>query len=347
MLVAHALLFVLLLSSTSQQLPPIGIVDFYGLRSVTEQQARQAAQIKEGDAAPEAWPKSRDQIQRRLEALPNVAQARLQVVCCDAGKLIIFIGIREKGAPPLRFRSAPHGKVRLPDKIEKAAEDYSAALTNAVMKGDAGFDDSQGHSLIANPEARAFQEGFITYAAQNLKLLRAVLRKSSDARHRSLAAEIIAYAPNKRDIVKDLVYGTHDPDSDVRNNSLRALGVLAGSAQSSGARGIKVPLEPFVDLLNSIEWTDRNKSSLALFSLTATRDPLVLATLRRRALESLIDMSRWKSPGHAEYPFFILGRLGNIPEDEIQKAWDEGKREVLIEKVLREYQQQVRRTRKA
>ena len=100
-----------------------------------------------------------------------------------------------------------------------------------------------------------------------------------------------------------------------------------------------MPLEPFVDLINSIEWTDRNKSSLALFSLTAARDPLVLATLRRQALESLVDMSRWKSPGHAEYPFFILGRVGNIPEDEIQKAWAEGNREILIKKVLKESKQ--------
>ena len=338
-MLAHTLVFILLLNSTSQNIPPVGIVDFYGLVSITEQQARAAAQIKEGDALPDAWPKARDEAQRRLEALPNVAQAQLQVVCCEAGKLIIYIGIREKGAITLRFRSAPHGKVHLPDKIEKAGDDYADALTKAVMKGEAGEDDSHGHSLVANAEVRAFQEGFITYAAQNLKLLRAVLRESSDAKHRALAAEIIAYAPNKKDIVKDLVYGTRDPDGGVRNNSLRALGVLAKFAQSSGAREIKVPLEPFVDLINSIEWTDRNKSSLALFSLTAARDPLVLATLRRQALESLVDMSRWKSPGHAEYPFFILGRVGNIPEDEIQKAWAEGNREILIKKVLKESKQ--------
>jgi hypothetical protein len=339
MFVAHSLLFILLLSSAGQQMPPIGTVDFYGLRSVTEQQARQANQIKEGDALPEAWPKSRDQIQRRLEALPNVAQARLQVVCCNAGKSIIFVGIREKGAAALRFRSAPQGKVRLAAKIEQAGEEYSDAIMKAVIKGEAGEDDSQGHALIANPEARAFQEGFITYAAQNLKLLRAVLRSSANAKQRALAAEIIAYAPTKKDIVKDLVYGTRDPDSEVRNNSLRALGVLARFAQSPAGHEIKVPLEPFVDLLNSIEWTDRNKSALALFSLTAARDPLLLASLRRRALESLVDMARWKSPGHAQYPFFILGRVGNISEDEIQKAWDEGKREALIKKVQRKPEQ--------
>jgi hypothetical protein len=347
MLVAQSLLFILLLTSTAQQAPPIGIIDYYGLRSVTEQQARQSVGLREGDALPDPWPEFRAKAEGRLKSLPNVTQARLQGVCCDAGKLIIFIGIREKGTPPLRFRSAPLGKVRLPDKIVKAGEAYSDAVTNAVLKGEASEDDSQGHALIANAEARAFQEGFITYAAQNLNLLRAVLRGSADAKHRALAAEIIAYAPNKQDIVKDLVYGTRDADSDVRNNSLRALGVIAKFAQSSSARGIKVPLKPFVELLNSIEWTDRNKSALALFSLTASRDPLVLAYLRRRVLDSLVDMSRWKSPGHAQYPFFILGRVGNIPEDEIQKAWDEGKRESLIERVLQSSKQPAGRRRKS
>jgi len=335
MLIAHSLLFILLLSSTTQQMPPIGIIDFYGLRSVTEQQARQSLGLKEGDALPVPWPSFQTESQSRVAALMNVAQARVQVVCCEAGKLIIYVGLREKGTPALRFRSAPSGKMRLPDKIEKAGEAYSDAMTNAVLKGEAGEDNSRGHALIVNPEARAFQEGFITYAAQNLKLLRAVLRASADAKHRALAAEIIAYAPNKKDIVKDLVYGTSDPDSTVRNNSVRALGVLASFAQSPIGRGIKVPLGPFVDLLNSIEWTDRNKSVLVLFNLTATRDPSMLSILRQRALESLAEMSRWKSPGHAQYPFFILGRVGNISEAEIQKAWDEGNREVLIEKVLR------------
>lgn len=347
MLVAQSLLVILLLASTTQQALPIGIIDFYGLRSVTKQQARQSVGLKEGDALPDPWPEFRARAEGRLKSLPNVTQARVQGVCCDAGKLIIFIGIREKGAPPLRFRSAPLGKVRLPDKIEKTGEAYSDAITNAVMKGEASEDDSHGHSLVANAEARALQEVFITYAAQNLNLLRAVLRGSADAKHRALAAEIIAYAPNKQDIVKDLVYGTRDADSDVRNNSLRALGVIAEFARSSGERGIKVPLKPFVELLNSIEWTDRNKAALALFSLTASRDPLVLAYLRRRVLQSLVDMSRWNSPGHAQYPFIILGRVGNISEEEIQTAWDEGKQESVIERVLQNSKQHAGRHRKS
>jgi hypothetical protein len=328
-------LILVLLFSAGQQTPAIGIVDFYGLRSVKEEQARQAIQIKEGDALPEPWQASRAKAQRRLNALPHVAQAQVQVVCCEAGKLIIYVGVREIGTPALRFRSAPRGQVRLPAEILRVGDAYSEASSKSVMTGNAGEDDSQGHSLAADPEVRAFEEKFIAYAAHDLELLRVVLHESAEATHRAWAAHIIAYAPNKKAIVEDLVFATRDPDGDVRNNALRALGVLAGFAQSASGRGIKVPLQPFVDLVNSVEWTDRNKSAMALFNLTRTRDKSVLAYLRLRAVRSLVDMSRWKNPGHAQYPFFVLGRLADIPEAEIQIAWDEGKREVLIERVLR------------
>jgi hypothetical protein len=337
MFIALSLLFFLLSSSTTQQTPPIGIIDFYGLRSVTEQQARQAVGLKEGDALPEPWPKFQTEAQTRLQALPNVDQAHVGAVCCEAGKFIIYVGIQERGAPVIAFRPGPKGAARLPADIERAGEDFSAALQTAVLKGEAGDDDSQGHSLIKYPEARAFQEVFITYAAKNLELLRTVLRESADAKDRALSAEIIAYSPKKKEIVKDLVYGTRDPEGNVRNNSVRALALLAKFSHSPRGRGIKVPVEPLVDLLNSLVWTDRNKAAAALLNLTETRDPLVLSILRRRALESLAEMSRWKSPGHAWAPFFILGRVQNHSEAEIVKAWNNGKRDILIEKkALRE-----------
>ncbi|HEX6189899.1 MAG TPA: hypothetical protein VFZ40_17615 [Pyrinomonadaceae bacterium] len=322
-------LFVLLFGSVDGQKPPIGNIDFYGLRSVSEQQARQALQIKDGDL----FPASPEEARRRLEAIPNVQQARLNLVCCEAGKAILYVGIKEKGAPSLQFRSAPKGAIRLPETIVQAGEALDDAFTEGITKGDAGEDDSQGHALFSYPKARAIQERFITFAARDLKLLRAVLHESGDAQHRALAAEIIAYAANKRDVVADLVYGMRDPESAVRNNSMRALAIIAGFARQLPKQRIEVPAEPFVEMLNSIVWTDRNKGSCALYEITESRDPAVLSKLREQALPSLIEMSRWKSPGHALCPFFLLGRVGNISEDEISRAWASGNRERLIETV--------------
>lgn len=323
-------LFVLLPASINGQNPPIGIIDFYGLHSTSAQQARQALQLKEGDSLPA----SQREAQRRLEALPNVQQARLSATCCEGGKVILYVGIREKGALSLRFRTAPKGAIRLPETIVHAGDALLDALTKAVEKGNNGEDDSQGHALFSDPETHAIQERFITFAVQDLKLLRAVLHESANAHHRALAAEVIAYAANKRDVVKDLVYGMSDPDSDVRNNSMRALAIIARFAQASPEKRIEVPIRPFIEMLNSIEWTDRNKSSLCVYALTEKRDPQILTSLRQRAFSSLVEMARWKSPGHAQGAFFILGRVGNLSEAEIQKAWESGNRETLIETIL-------------
>jgi len=88
------------------QNPPIGIIDFYGLRSVSEQRARQALQIKEGDSVPE----SRKEAQHRLEALPDVQQALLNPTCCESGRSILYVG-SYVNALYRRSSKCPVGKV--------------------------------------------------------------------------------------------------------------------------------------------------------------------------------------------------------------------------------------------
>lgn len=116
--------------------------------------ARQVLQIKEGDALPD----STEEIQKRLETLTNVEQARVNAVCCEAGKYILYVGIREKGSPTLRFRTAPKGAIRLPESIAKKGEEFQKALMEAMLKGDASEDDSQGHALASDPKLRAIQD---------------------------------------------------------------------------------------------------------------------------------------------------------------------------------------------
>ena len=47
-----------------------------------------------------------------------------------------------------------------------------------------------------------------------------------------------------------------------------------------------MPYEPFVDLLNSPVWTDRNKSSIALMDISSTRDPRLLSLLADAGLRT-------------------------------------------------------------
>lgn len=319
-------LFLSFFISAYAQSPPIGIIDFYGLRNLSESQVRAALQLKEGDNVPD----SKADVEKSLLSLPNVEKVKLNSICCDSGKLILYVGIQEKGAPTLKFRPAPTGKIILSAEIVKTAEDFYEAMKKATLKGDAEEDDSQGHSLMKNDEARAFQEKFIPIANQNLNLLRKVLHQSSNTEHRAIAAQIIAYYKDKKAIINDLADGINDESGEVRNNSMRALAVIARSVASNPKNDLKVPVKPFIDMLNSIEWTDRNKSSMALWQLTEKRDKAILASLRQNALTSLIEIARWKSFGHAFAGFCILARIANIPDDKILQMWENGEREKVI-----------------
>ena len=314
--------FLLAHGTAAQQMPPIGIIDFYGLRTVTPQQARNALGLKEGDAAPKSKAE-KEALEKRLAALPNVVRASVTFVCCDEanGKTMLYVGILEKGQSFPQFRAAPKGSIRLPAGIVGDGEKFTDALIRAVQSGDAEDDGSQGHSLMKNREARFFQEKFIAFAARNPKLLRKVLRESSDAEHRALAAQVIAYFSDKRTIVADLTYAMRDANESVRNNAMRALALIARFAQDNPQKKIEVPLAPFVEMLNSLEWSDRNKSAYALLSLTEKRDEKVLALIRNSALESLMQMARWQNPGHANAPFFIFGRTVDLTDAEIEKLW--------------------------
>jgi hypothetical protein len=205
----------------------------------------------------------------------------------------------------------------------------------AVQSGDAGEHRSLGHSVSADPSMRAIQERFVVYAKRDLAQLRLVLRSSSDAVQRALAAQVLGYVDDKQAVVDDLVYGMTDPSENVRNNAMRALLVFAETVPSADRPAARIPHEPFIAFLHSPVWTDRNKASGALLALSARQDPRLLATLRKDAIAPLIEMARWKSDGHAKAAFFILGRIAGYSEDAVQQAWDRRERDLVISAALR------------
>jgi hypothetical protein len=101
---AILLLVVLSPPLAAQQMPPIGVIDFYGLRTLPESTIRAALGLREGDSVPN----SAGRATRRLRALPSVADARLNLVCCSSdGKTILFVGVAEFGAPVKAPYSVP------------------------------------------------------------------------------------------------------------------------------------------------------------------------------------------------------------------------------------------------
>ena len=320
--------FAMLPARSRAQLPRIGIIDIYGAHKTNPQQIRDALGISVGDSLTGL---ALLQVSAKLTDLPGVASASVDPVCCEDGKTMLYVGVIEDGAPTLELRAPPNGASRLTPDVIAAGTAFGDANVRAVMRGFMKEDLSQGHSLMADSAARMIQLQFVELAAKHLDTLRKVLRTSSDGDHRAVAAQVLAYYTNKQAIVGDLVYAMRDANADVRNNATRALWVIAVYSQQHPELKITVPYEPFIDLMNSLSWTDRNKSSLALMQLTESRNPTLLAALKTRAFDSIVDIAQWTNPGHSMAGVMILGRIAGIPDPEIYAMFERGERDKIIE----------------
>ena len=312
----------------------IGIIDFYGLDGLSLDRARAALTFKEGDAVPRAaderaaWTAAAE---TRIATALDVNRARISLVCCDNGRAIAFVGIERRGARAMEFRASPTGDARLAADVVQAGAEFSKAMMAAVQRGDAGEDRSQGHALNTDPAMRAIQDRFIAFAKRDLTELRRVLRESADASGRALAAHVLGYAPDKSAVVDTLVYAMSDPSEGVRNDAMRALLVIAEMAPTAERPVPLIPPQPFVALLHSPVWTDRNKTSGALAALTVKRDPGLLEALKEpRAMTALAEMARWNSLDHAQAPFFVLARVAGYSDESAFNLWTRGERETVI-----------------
>lgn len=304
-------------------------VDVYGLRTVPEAAVRAAVGLSPGDPVPD----SSEPIRSRLLQIAGIAEVDLSRVCCgESGGWLLYVGIRESGTPPLTFRSPPTGDERLPDEAIALGERFEAALIDAVRRGAADEDATHGYALSADSALRSIQEEFLEVARASFELLAVVVRNSSDASHRALAAQIIAYGRKKEAVVRELLEAIRDPAEEVRNDATRALALLAEWANQNPDAGLSIQGDVFVQFLNSLSWTDRNKAVFVLVALTAGRDPAQLAELRNRALPSLVEMARWSSAGHAMGSLILLARIAGVDDDEAFQAWQSGERETIIER---------------
>src|SRR6185369_3724531 len=138
------------------------------------------------------------------------------------------------------------------------------ALNKAALAGRTQQDLSTGYALSADPELRAKELQIREFALANEALLHTVL-SSSNAEHRAIAAEFLGYANVSARQIIDLTEAARDPDEGVRNNAVRALGVIAGSSEQ---RARMISPNPFIALLKSDKWVDRNKGGWLLINLT-------------------------------------------------------------------------------
>ena len=131
--------------------PRIGTLDFFGLTHVQEGRIRQALKAKEGDPLPA----SKGDAEERIDAISGIVASHLEAVCCDGDKMILYVGVEERGAGHFDIREAPEGDVMLPAEIVSTYRDFLEAVEAATRRGSTAEDLTQGHSLMADPDRKS------------------------------------------------------------------------------------------------------------------------------------------------------------------------------------------------
>ncbi|HTI39589.1 MAG TPA: hypothetical protein VL484_18650 [Vicinamibacterales bacterium] len=307
----------------------IGAIDFFGTSGVDLAGVRAALPFKSGDALNEA---DFDLLKIRINPVVTAHTGKpvtdVSGVCCDdQHRLLLYIGLAGRNSRAVRREKPPKGK----SCLEQAARDLYGQAIDAMQKaidaGETAEDHSQGYALSENAGFRARQLAMRDYAVGHEPLLETALSGCRVPEDRQAAAHLLGYADQSHASIQALVEASHDSDATVRNNAIRALWVLAASGQPAGRW---IPASPFVAMLNSATWEDRNKAGLLLSALTERKDPALLRDLRREAMESLVEMARWHEASHAMPYRFLLGRIGGIDEERLGHLVADGKVEEIV-----------------
>src|SRR5205823_5267786 len=139
----------------------------------------EALKLKPGDPLPA----SRGEMEDAISEIPGVVLARVEGVCCEGSRAVLFIGVEERGAAHPSFRSAPEGAAVLPDNIMELYGRLPGSLSELTE-----------------------------YTAAHLSVVRDVVRSASGAEQRAVAGALMAYAPDRAAVLEDLQYALQDSD---------------------------------------------------------------------------------------------------------------------------------------
>ena len=291
-------------------------IEFFGYKGIDVAEIRKAIPVHEGDAF--AGEETKDKIRKAVTAALGHEPTDVTAVCCNENRdFVLFIGLPGSSNRSFAYNSEPKGTARLSEALTTLASRLDEAWHSAVQKGGESSreDDSNGYALSLDPALHSLQVTLRQYALAHEDELLRVLEFSSDPQQRRIAAQALGYANKSTKQIEALVHAARDVDFEVRNNAIRALGVLVSSDAKAAE---EIPAEGFIGMLNSGTWSDRNKGSFLLYTLSRDRKPALLAELRTIAIDSLIEMAKWRDSGHAYEARILLGRVAGIPEDRLR-----------------------------
>ncbi|HEU5237883.1 MAG TPA: hypothetical protein VFU37_12165, partial [Pyrinomonadaceae bacterium] len=293
-------LFLLLLAAirapAQTQRIQIAEIEYFGTKGVDLVKVKASSPIHEGEQfSLDRLSDVVSQIRSSIRESTGKDSTDVGPVCCDIqNNWMIYIGLHGQNMESFHYNRIATSGIHFPSQVVLLYRETMDLLLPSI-EAHATEDRSRGYAISTYPPLRAKQLAMREYATHHADLIRRILKNSSDSEQRTVAAQFLGYANHNNLQILSLVNASFDSDEGVRNNAVRALGVLA---ESSPEIAKSIPAEKFVSMLNSGIWKDRNKASYLLGVLSRSRNPALLSLLRRRALTSLIEMARWREFGH-------------------------------------------------
>ena len=313
--------------------PRVGVIEIYGARKVPLAKIRAAVAANAGDPLP-----SRAMVEDRINKLPGVLASDVEAACCVDRRMVLYVGIEEKDEPHVEYHPEPIGDITLSGDLVSVYREFLDNVAGSIRGRNADEDLTNGYSLMADPECRRLQQLFLPLVARDLTVIDRVLRECADPDQRAAAAYLLQYGPrNPRSsavIVNALQYGLLDSDTRVREDANRALHAVMIGAKLHPDQQIRIEPTWYIELMNSLVWSDRRNASHALVNLTDQNNPETLRLVRERALPSVIEVARWHDLQQALPAFILAGRLAGMTDREIDAAWVSGNREAVLMKAL-------------
>lgn len=314
--------------------PRIGWVEVFGASRAVAERVRRTLGLREGDLLP----KSKGELEERIEALEGVVLAHLEAWCCENGRVVLYLGIEERGGVHFELRPEPRNEAAaLPEEVMAAYSDFALALAKAAAEGDLEEDLARGHSLMRNLACRVAQQRLEALAELHEDAVLSAATEAADPDIRAVAAYVAGYARNKAAAAARLQLALRDPEPAVRSNAARALKGIAYLALTKPGRDLRVQPTWFVEMLNSPVLSDRLEAVHALAMYVERGDATAVAHIQERALPSLFEMARWRHLPHALPAYMLLGALGEVDERELEKAWTAGERERVLARLEKQW----------
>jgi hypothetical protein len=311
--------------------PRVGAIEIYGARKVPLQKIEKALGIKAGDLLP-----SREQAEDRINKVNNILVSRVEAACCAGHDMILYVGVQERDAPHMEYHPSPTGNLQLAPSLMANYRRFLDEVEDSMRAKNADEDLTNGYSLMADPDCRHIQEGFVAEVKADLPNVAEVVRQSADPEQRAAAVYLLQYAPRGARttpvMINGIQWGLQDDDDTVRDTAMNSLRAIMVGAKLHPDQEIHFEATWLVSLMNSVVWSDRLHASQALEALTeSSQNPEALSLLRSEALQSVIEMARWRDLNHALPSFMLAGRLAGFDEARIKEAWVNDDRAAVLE----------------